>query len=540
MKRKIISFYTLLLSCCAMSWLGAQETKGEFFLRQEKMTMHEQTVRNYISGQIDQPLPPGKMEEFNNFIQSYEEPLTPAQEQHLLQQFKQQYWRGVYFNQHPESKVLYQPMIVAGTCANGDFEAGNFSNYTGQTAYGANGYSSGDCNILTPAVPDPIIFSNNSMSFAGDFDIVDNTLMDNYAPINRVNSGTYAARINSDMNDTNFTYPNYSVSKLIKRVVLSAPDEEIFFHYAPVLWDPGTSHDGRKPTFLARVLDENGVECDRICHSAYTSDPFLLQSPSHSNVRYRDWSCASLDACGSPGDTVTLEFVATDCGAGGHWGYAYVDDICDTCSADTTDPCNFEGSIELNPTDTCSGNTMQVTGSVEFAISKCDTALIDSIRLRILQTGVDVTVGTIPVVWSGNNFSFTVTPANLPGGVSTGDGFDFFVEVFFSFGGGLIHIESDYHTNPGQNNDYIYNSACCPEFDILTCCDLTGNSKLFVSKRIEDELQKYRSTMAAKYPNRSTNGDPCCNYCEYPDEQFPIFIYDENGMLIDNTLYTIT
>lgn len=540
MKKKIISFCALLLMCCATPWLSAQETKGEFSLRQEKMNSQELTIRDYISDKIDQPLPAGKMQEFAAFLQNLENPASQAGEVQLLQQFKRQYWRGEYFRQYPETKVVYQPMIVSGSCANGDFEDGDFSNYTGQTAYGANGYNSGDCNIMTPAIPDPIIFTNNDMSFVGDFAIVDSTAMDPYAPIERVNSGMFAARVNSDMDDTTWTQPNASVSKLIKRVVLSAPDEEIFFNYAPVLTDPGTTHDGEKPTFVARVLDVNGVECDRICHSAYTSDPFLLQSPTHSGVRYRDWSCASLDACGVPGDTVTLEFVATDCGQTAHWGYAYIDDICDTCSTDTTDPCNYEGSIELNPTDTCIGNTMQVTGSVDYAISNCDTAIIDSIRLTILQSGVDVTAGTIPVIWSGNNFSFTVTPANLPPGAITGDGFDFFVEVFFSFGPGVIHIESDYHSNPGQNNDYVYNAACCPEFDILTCCDLTGGSSLFVSQKAQDEMKAYRSNIAAKYPARSGSGDPCCNYCDYPDEEFPIFIYDENGMLIDNTVFTIT
>ena len=32
------------------------------------------------------------------------------------------------------------------------------------------------------------------------------------------------------------------------------------------------------------------------------------------------------------GSQVTIEFVTADCGAGGHWGYAYIDSFCGDCS----------------------------------------------------------------------------------------------------------------------------------------------------------------------------------------------------------------
>ena len=161
-------------------------------------------------------------------------------------------------------------------------------------------------------------------------------------------------------------------------------------------------------------MDANGNECDRICNSAYSTDPFLLDANGSGSVRYKPWSCRSVQACGAIGDTVTLEFTQTDCGAGGHWGYAYLDDICDTCSS-IPDSCNFEGSIRLLPTDTCSGDTMQVCGTYELATQNCNSFSASEIRLYVRQNGVTVGSPIINASPSGGSFCFTVTSGRFTG-----------------------------------------------------------------------------------------------------------------------------
>ncbi|MAN04738.1 MAG: hypothetical protein CMI35_16780 [Owenweeksia sp.] len=525
------------------SYVLAQETSSQYANRLVLMKAEEQKIASFIDDNIHKSLPPSETQRFDQYLIHSEEPISQAEEAILLQQFKEQYWRTQYFLNNPWAKDIFIPQFIAGSCDNGGFESNDFSNYSGEVSYFE--YTQGDCDILTasPTVS-TLNFTSSPMTYTGDFAIVD-TGADSNVPIQRVFDGQHAARINSDQDAPNRTRPENSVSKLIKHVVLSEVDERIFFHYAPVLVDPGFSHDGEKPTFLARVLNTNGIECDRLCHSAYSSDPFLFEAPPNSTsqnspIRYRDWKCGFVDACGQPGDTVTLEFIATDCGWGGHWGYAYVDNICDTCTEER-DSCNFQGAVELNSTKPCQGDTLTVNGTIDYAILNCDTALIDSVKLSILQNGADVTVGFIPVNLSNNYFSFTVTPANLPANVNPGDGFDFRVDVMFSFGPGQIRWENDYHTNPGQNNDYVYQEVCCPEFNVFTCCDLYApNASYRIPAAVQAEIDDYKKRVSSGMAQRGGGGDPCCDYCEHPDEAFPIFVYNEDGSLVDNNIYNIS
>jgi hypothetical protein len=51
------------------------------------------------------------------------------------------------------------------------------------------------------------------------------------------------------------------------------------------------------------------------------------------SIIYKQWTCDSFDLTPYIGDSVTIEFIAADCGWGAHFGYAYVADICDDCAS---------------------------------------------------------------------------------------------------------------------------------------------------------------------------------------------------------------
>src|SRR5437763_225605 len=52
------------------------------------------------------------------------------------------------------------------------------------------------------------------------------------------------------------------------------------------------------------------------------------------DIVYKDWSCAKIDLSKMVKQQVTIEFVTADCGWGGHWGYAYVDNFCGMCGCE--------------------------------------------------------------------------------------------------------------------------------------------------------------------------------------------------------------
>ena len=82
----------------------------------------------------------------------------------------------------------------------------------------------------------------------------------------------------------------------------------------------------------------------------------------------------------------------------------------------------------------------------------------------------------------------------------------------------------------------------CPEFFIYTCCDLEGGigSKSGGSSRrptinplVQAKITAYNRAVRKRYPIKSLTVDSCCMYCEFPEVPFPIFIYDENGDLVN-------
>jgi hypothetical protein len=548
-------FGVIFLLSSTLQLLAQDNLQQRYEAQQKLIEVEEEKIATYIEEHMNIALPNSLKNQFQKSIAEHEyaEKFTEIETQQMYIKVKEHYLRTQYFQQNTSAAASYAA-IAASSCSNGDFEMGTFANYSGETAIGStDGYRIGDCGILTADSAyqtDPIVFTptNPNGAWVGHFNImnVGNDPNVTTGVLPQVFAGNHSARINSDDNGPGVTYPNYSVSKLIKRVVLSQVDEIIFFNYALVLQDPGSSHDGRKPTFVARVLDANGNECDRICHAAYSTDPFLLDASGNGSIRYKPWNCESVQACGQPGDTVTLEFVQTDCGYGGHWGYAYLDNICDTCSIDT---CNFQGSIDLNPTDTCMGDTMQVCGTYNLAAINCQSFSATEIRLYILQGGAVVAGPLVNTSPSGGTFCFTVTPGDLPAGTVSGDAFDFYAEIDFNVNGSTS-TQNDYNTNSGLDNDYVYDAQCCPEFQLLTCCDLSdttssgtakaANTTPTVDPRVSKSLYAYKKAVEAKYPSFSADGDGCCDYCKYPDVAFPVFIYDESGMLIDNTVYSIS
>ncbi|MBO7636882.1 MAG: hypothetical protein J6S89_09915, partial [Paludibacteraceae bacterium] len=100
----------------------------------------------------------------------------------------------------------------------------------------------------------------------------------------------------------------------------------IRYYYAIILEDPG--HSGR-PYFYAEVSEKDNVigSSPIACSNrTYIADSTVYNDlHKHGRFYYKDWSSNMIDLSEYIGKEVTLSFVTSDCGVGGHAGYAYVD-----------------------------------------------------------------------------------------------------------------------------------------------------------------------------------------------------------------------
>ena len=184
---------------------------------------------------------------------------------------------------------------------NGGFEDGNFGNWTkdGGSYSGSGTYSyTGDPGKSAIVTQGKDYYSGNNLDM--------------------VYGGTYAARVNNY--DWNFHFST------ISQTVTNWQDEKIYFAWAAVLENPGHSYAGH---FSLTLMDINtntalyDIYFDY--YSAGTTLPTGTWKDGISGWKYSDWQVVDLDTSAVKGHDLMLTLLASDCAAGGHGGYAYLD-----------------------------------------------------------------------------------------------------------------------------------------------------------------------------------------------------------------------
>ncbi|AXG68589.1 hypothetical protein KORDIASMS9_00804 [Kordia sp. SMS9] len=470
MKKVILSMFCVFL-LCSYTGLFAQEIS----LQQQRIEKVEQKIRAFTQKNI-QNVPEEQLTKYKNSFELGEHGflfnnLSDQEKREALDAYKVRYLRNEYFRTFPNDADSYT-LEMAPVCLNGDFEDGNFNNFQGFSAIDdPGGHTFGECGAVpTTGVGNFAWNPVNIFSGTANFGMVtagtDPLIAANGGTLNRVNNGNFAARINASTPCT----PDHGIDRLVKPITLQeSGDQQVRFSYALVAEFP--SHPNENPFFIARALDANGVELDRLCViSNPANNPFFNQinnpvSPNGNNCNYttilwQDWTCGILNISGNAGDIINLEFIAADCARGGHFGYAYVDDICaESCEGGP----NFQGSIELDPFDPCEV-TLPFDVCAAFTLPQLNgqTGTINSTSLDILQNGQVQQTLTNGVI-TGNQVCFTVNANDFP---SQTGGYDFRVNVTFNIGSGTQDA-SDTQTTPGQNNDYIFNNP--------DCCDIAAS-----------------------------------------------------------------
>ncbi|MBK9108608.1 MAG: T9SS type A sorting domain-containing protein [Saprospiraceae bacterium] len=265
-------------------------------------------------------------------------------------------------------------------CDNGGFES-NFTYYFGKTATYTSG--SDDCTPLSSGTP--VTWSNSSLPTFRRFEIVTSGV-DTLVGINRTKFGSKAALINNRYGHTDsICNGHFDANKLIKRFKVTNENREFTVWFAAILENPSL-HTNSQPFF--------SIKCDRapvndLCFDASIlscEDNYADTLCEYSEIDAIDWTCHRIKIPKNMIDSIaTLEIIAADCGCGLHFGYAYVDGICEECDGSAF------GSAKLYDNHPPDGNglgisyngcldTISFCGSYELP-TVCGTWDLDSIKI---------------------------------------------------------------------------------------------------------------------------------------------------------------
>lgn len=230
-----------------------------------------------------------------------------------------------------------------GFCpANMDFELGNFTNWLCRsgTVTVAGGLNTINWGATGPAPTRHQIISaaTAGTDFYGGFP----TLCPNGSGFSAKlgNESAVPGGVGNEASGITYTYT----------IPAGIPVFSIFFYYAIVLQNPSHLPE-QQPRFRARIRDlttGNTIPCVTFDFTASAALPGFLPSPVNPQVLYKGWTPVTLNLTGLAGRTIELEFIATECTQGGHFGYAYVD-VNSTCNGAITGStiCQGDNSITL-------------------------------------------------------------------------------------------------------------------------------------------------------------------------------------------------
>lgn len=249
------------------------------------------------------------------------------------------------------------------------------------------------------------------------------------------------------------------------------PDNSVLLlKYAVVLEDPGHV-EMLQPHFLIQMLDANDELISDCMEYNVISSPsipgFQTYDPGNGIfVIWRPWTLNGFDLSADAGQTVKLRISTYDCGAGGHFGYAYFTASCISnqlsftgCDGDQVTISATEGfesyswnngsttptatySIQGNTGATCVISTVtgcQITQIVTFAQ---DTLMQDQTFYDTICEGMDY-----------HNHGFNVPTISTPGDYT-------FLNTFYD----VVNCEEG-----ATNTLYLYVHPLCTYIDEVAC-----------------------------------------------------------------------
>ena len=241
------------------------------------------------------------------------------------------------------------------------------------------------------------------------------------------------------------------------------------FNYKAVLQTVyDNSHTDNQPFVKARILDKNGVVVNEFCLVGDEKNCIFTKVPNQTSyyvtLYTANWQSGLLDISSIPNnEEFTVEFMASRCGLGGHFGYMYVDDICLLHSDE-----NLKGSIELDPLNkvcpslpfsVCGSYTIPNSGGITATVKKITLNLYDSTNVSVYSTSTTSSIDT-----TNKKFCFTLNATNFPNSINAN--YNVGVQVDYDISGTsctgtTFNSAIDPDANPGWDISFLNCTANC-------------------------------------------------------------------------------
>lgn len=237
--------------------------------------------------------------------------------------------------------IIFFSSIAQIGCENADLENGSFQNWRGEV--GIYNYPYGNSNIST---------SNTSPSTNGIVSPRHTIMTGNATDPNTCGvlpvvapGSKFSARIGDLTDGYGLNLNDGAAERLMYDFDITAQSNMIIYKYAIVMENPEDHTDKEQPRFLVSLKDQQGnvVPCTE--YFVYANIPNQgFKTCSSKGTTYSEWKTIGVDVSPYIGQTLTLTFTVTDCGLGGHFGYAYVDAGCARFELDTKYCLNTSGT----------------------------------------------------------------------------------------------------------------------------------------------------------------------------------------------------
>lgn len=291
-------------------------------------------------------------------------------------------------------------MTLPDVCDNGGFEQDflYYEGFTGTFTHGSDTCSPHNSLGPTSFIPATLPTTNR-------FEIVTSGI-DPLVGINRTKFGNKALRINNRYGhsiDSCLGY--YGIDRITKTFEVTSTNRIFTIWYAVVLENPSNNPHVNNQPFLniscdLAPADELCFAADFVdCDSTYT-DSLCVFDP----LDVLDWTCHKFRIDSSYiGDTAILEITVADCGQGAHFGYAYIDGICEDCDSSALGTIILD-SINYN---SCDRNVAHICGRYTPPEICNQDWWLDSIMLNgyaITEISIDTGLHTFCFDFRRSNF----------------------------------------------------------------------------------------------------------------------------------------
>ncbi|HHH53521.1 MAG TPA: T9SS type A sorting domain-containing protein [Bacteroidetes bacterium] len=318
----------------------------------------EKQMNTYITTQLKEKVQNLKQnpQMFENFEEYTAEDLESIAREDLKNEYIQHNMKE-YLNTYFSDP---QAMVNADTfvCDNGGFEQ-DFMYYKGYTSM--YDFGSDSCTPYTgyPGNGSPSVFIPAQLPTARRFEIVTSGT-DPLTGLQKVKFGNKSLRINDRYGHLSTCQGDYGVDKIVKRFKVTKENRDFTVWYSVALENP-SGHENRQP-FLNIKCDlapdnELCFDADIIQCAQYLDDPQC----TFDSIDVLDWSCHRFKIPEDKiGQIATLEMIIGDCGLGAHFGYAYIDGICEECDSSALGSATLDEDIDYR---SCDGLTARICGT---------------------------------------------------------------------------------------------------------------------------------------------------------------------------------